>query len=248
MDPDNKFFTNSTGLASATASLGGVQISGDLRNKLQFCSGQQYLAKLSNLNDSLNPCENGWNISSYALADQFLSNFPAADGKLLTENVEQVGLLDFLNIGDCNLIGGQTTGIACREGSSSFGAAQIDLGATAEYLIFDYLIPSIGVEDFITLFIDDIPVWTVGGESVLIGSLNDSGYIPIRGLAGGRTLTLALNGFGDKNAEIEILNLRAITLEEIASTVPAPTTVALMAIGLFGMRRHRRRHRTTVEK
>jgi len=197
IDPNRGYFTNSDGLKVATAFQAGLKLEGDIRGLVQpFCLGNQYFTKLSNLHGSMNPCEYGWNIGSNKLGELFKEDFPKNDGVLLDVTQEQLSLLDFISIGNCEAIGGESSGILCKEGSSSFGMAQIDLPSTAEYLMFDYLSPSIGNDDFITVFLDDIAIWTIGGESVIGGSYVESGYIPIRGLTGSRILTLALNGFG----------------------------------------------------
>ncbi|NOR69533.1 MAG: hypothetical protein GQ532_07535, partial [Methylomarinum sp.] len=193
-----------------------------------FCSGVDLIDPIKShekrINASLNPCQKGWH---WAMNGPEPGAFPEASGKEIlsckgdgSKYFENVLLNEFLSVGICSktIISTPTFDgeiveydeINCREGSSSFAVSQIDIRENAEYLFFDYRFNNIGDGDYVTLYLDDKPIWLMSGKSVIQGETNEAGPIPISGFTGTRTLTIALNGVGEVNADISIEKLRLL--------------------------------------
>src|SRR5206468_8182982 len=129
-----------------------------------------------------------------------------------TRNVSRVPLRlsNFTNLGNCQIVttADQVTTILCREGSSSFGFAEVEIPVDAKYLSFEYSFPNAGDGDFAIIFLDDRVIWVMSGASAMeLSRFVATGPIPIQALTGSRRLTFALYGVGQRNAEVEIRNL-----------------------------------------
>jgi hypothetical protein len=87
----------------------------------------------------------------------------------------------------------------------------VDIPESAVGLSFEYGFGNIGDGDYVAIFLDNVLIWTLSGSSYMGDGLVDSGLVPIGDLKGKRSLTVALYGVGEKNAEFEIHNISAVT-------------------------------------
>jgi len=166
---------------------------------------------------SLNPCRSGW---YWALNGPNPGAFPSPNGGNPIDQQQES-----LALGSVKEHGCQITGrvITCVEQSSPFVVAEINIPQTANSLSFGYRFLDVGDGDYVTLFLDETPVWKLAGTSYVGNGFVDSGPIPTGGLTGPRKLTVALYGVGEKNAHFEIQNIAAITVssvDEICSVGP----------------------------
>lgn len=101
--------------------------------------------------------------------------------------------------------------IICREQSSPFIIFDdITIPESAEYLSFDYRFPNIGDGDYVSVFFDDQPIWTLSAVNAINPSeFINSGPIPLPQdlVDGGHKLSVELFGVGEKNAQFELKNI-----------------------------------------
>lgn len=102
-----------------------------------------------------------------------------------------------------------------------------DLGA--EYLSFAYSVPNASDGHFVTVFVDDKPLWTMLATSTGSGFV-DSGKLPLCELTGVRKISILLHSLGEKNAVVQFRNIRAFTVSgpqaDVSLNVSAPATIA----------------------
>lgn len=159
------------------------------------CDGDKFAdgRKPSGLDDSLKPCNQGWHWSLF----KNRRSFPPTNGNTVTaSNPTKVELRDVEEFGcDVDSDASQTR-LTCREASSPFMMATIDIPPDAKYLSFKYEFTSPGDGDYIAVLLDDIPIWVVSSSSAPLGVERDSGLIPVDGFVGSPRITVALNGVG----------------------------------------------------
>lgn len=106
--------------------------------------------------------------------------------------------------------------ITCREQSSPFVVAKVDIPENAEYLSFNYRFPTIGDGDYAAVLLDDIVIWLLAGSNAVEENVfADSGPIPIGGFRGEHKLTVALYGIGQPDAEFEIKDFRIFGVSNV---------------------------------
>jgi len=194
---------------------------------LTVCDGENFAAnrKPADFDDSLNPCQKGWFWSLPKNLDAFPNNFPAANGKpLRMETPKPVQLADPRSFGCTTDLVGGITRISCKEASSPFFMAQVDIPDDADFLTFEYNFSNSGDGDYAAVLLDDVPVWVLSGSSTKTGRLLDSGAIPVDGLRGPHTLTVALYGVGQPNFEFTVQNFNVFGVTVLN---PAPLLTAL---------------------
>jgi hypothetical protein len=125
------------------------------------------------------------------------------------------------------------------EHSSPFAVSTIDIPVGAEFLYFEYEFLNPGDGDFVTLLLDDTPIWMYSGAAFFGNEFLGSGPIPIGGLSGLHTLTISLNGVGENNADFSIRGLGI--LSDARQSVPEPGTLLLFVLGLVALVAVRRR-------
>lgn len=148
---------------------------------------------------SLNPCTFGWNRALNGRHHE--KNFPEDQvGDPVTVDKAE------LQLGAINRNGCDTVGriITCKEQSSPFLIAEVNLPDGAEFISFNYRFVNPGDGDYAAVFLDDTPIWTVAGSSYFGEGFLDSGPIPTGGRTGLHKLTIALYGVGEKNAHFEM--------------------------------------------
>jgi probable HAF family extracellular repeat protein len=101
--------------------------------------------------------------------------------------------------------------------------------ADGRYLSFDFEWLNRGDGDFLTLQFDDQLLFSFEGDAFFGDEFINSGLIPIGQLAGQTgQLLFALNSVGDSNAKVSIRDLSFYS-----RTVPEPTTLALLVLGMI---------------
>jgi hypothetical protein len=128
------------------------------------------------------------------------SAFPANNGSPVSRTTAVLlRLFDPREFG-CTVTSTSTSNrIDCKEASSPFSIATIDIPEDAKFLSFNYTFANAGDGDYAVVFIDGAPIWKLAGSSAFIGTSMDSGAIPIEGLSGRHDLMIALFGVGEKN-------------------------------------------------
>lgn len=106
--------------------------------------------------------------------------------------------------------------------TSPFAAMTITLPANAQYLSFTYQLGSSGSGDYLSVTLDNTPIWVLSGTSATPGSPEDSGLTPISGFAAGpHQLRVALHGVGPSDFSFDISNFQV--------TASAPSAAASIA-------------------
>lgn len=127
----------------------------------------------------------------------------------------------------------------CEEGSpaylwtNSFVFDSQDL-----YIIFDYNWAGIGDGDWLTLHFGDELLFSFTGSAFGGSDFMSSGLIPIAQFAGKENqLLFTLNSFGERNAAIQIQNLRILG-RPLSVPEPPSFLLILLAVGLLFTARH----------
>jgi uncharacterized repeat protein (TIGR01451 family) len=179
-------------------------------------------------NGSLSPCEHGWDHSlfrttirpfpgpldrSYLRASPATSVSPVAatpndssSGPVRVAGAS-VAPTEFENVQGCALVAAPDSVISCTETIDSLAMATVDVPIDSAYLSFDYRFDTSADGEHATVFLDGTPVWLLTGQLGASSSFATATDIPIRGLAGRRTLTVAFYGAGAMTGRFEIRNL-----------------------------------------
>jgi hypothetical protein len=166
------------------------------------------------MDNSLNPCNSGW---FWALNGPHPEMFPAPNGRSVRFEEQPIPIVNFEEHG-CIFQSG--TIIQCREQSSPYALMDIDIPVGTTYVEIEYNFINRGDGDYVSVLIDGIPIWTLKGDSVVGDGYIRTGPLPIsQDLVGQHKMTVALYGLNELNAEIELRNFNAISVEEI---VPVP--------------------------
>jgi len=179
--------------------------------------------ELINLNPffdaSLNPCNLGWKWSIVRLNPL---PFPNTVDQVVAIKANLLPLDDYVDHGCTKSVTGSgSTIIQCVEASSPFGIANVSIPQDAKTLSFQYRFTHIGDGDYAAIYLDNILIWMLAGDSYPGGNeFVNSGLIPIEGLTGERALTVVLYGVNEPNARFEIRNiLTSVTQPAIEITV-----------------------------
>lgn len=189
------------------------------------CNGNQFAITWRLLHPLISaglvPCERGWHWS--LLKNK--NSFPGADGNPLQVSAPVVlPLTQSSTFGCIFLASANLTRITCSESSSPFFQAQVNIPSDADYLSFDFKFTSSGDRDFAAILLDDMPIWILSEASAPTGKVLRSGAIPVSGLRGNRTLTVALYGVNQPNFSFEIENF---TTSSVTVLNPAPLIATL---------------------
>ena len=130
---------------------------------------------------------------------------------------------------------------SCAEGSPAyFWNESFTIPTDAEFLSFDFRWLNLGDGDYLSVFFDNRLLFNFLGTQFTGNDFLNSGLIPIWDLTGkSGQLLFALNSVGEANASFEIANLQIIT-----ASVPEPSTLALLGLGLVALGFSRRRKKT----
>lgn len=185
--------------------------------------------------DSLNPCKLGWQWSIVSSNPLPLPKANASQpiGSITTKPVPIEG---YANHGCITKLAPSGITIQCKElpssswikyagslqvleapteDSSLYSVVDVIIPDDAGYLSFEYQFLNIGDGDYAAVFLDNILVWTMAGDSYPGGGdFVESGPISISGFAGKRVLTVALYNVNEPNAQFEIRNISTLVYEE----------------------------------
>jgi flagellar hook assembly protein FlgD/uncharacterized membrane protein len=171
-----------------------------------YCSGDTFDPPWG-FDDSLKPCNTGWYWSLNGAGSMSFDETHATPIKISTSKETIIfDTLSFKNHGDCTYaevsIGLQI--FTCKESSSPYATLDLNIPPEAKYLSFEFNFENSGDGDYAAVLIDNNPIWIVSGQSATEKQYIDSGPIPISGFTGMRTLTIALYGVGQKNAQFSL--------------------------------------------
>jgi hypothetical protein len=140
------------------------------------CSGATFTRPPSGIGEALNPCQKGWYWSLLSKP----SAFPANNGSPVSRTTAVLlRLFDPREFG-CAVTSTSTSNkIDCKEASSPFSIATVEIPEDAKFLSFNYTFANTGDGDYAVVFIDGAPIWKLAGSSAFIGASMDSGAIPI---------------------------------------------------------------------
>lgn len=168
---------------------------------------------------SLDPCDAGWRwaLLRFPPLGEFVS-FPAFNAD--TVELSPVAILLPLNqhLFGCTIqpedpLPEDPITVICGESSSPFAILEVDIPEDAAFVSFEYAFTAIGDGDYAAVLLDGNTIWVMSGDAVLEeGVFVDSGPIPVGDLIGSRTLTIALYGVGEPNAEFQIRNFSTISV------------------------------------
>ncbi len=202
------------------------------------------------LDSSLTPCKYGWKI---ALGDHldnpatFANNFPASNGGAVADTIGTDASINTVAPNGCSQV--TPTTYRCAKSPSfatalsdkapslrsagtadtPFVAMTINLPQNPQYLSFKYQLGSVGSGDYISVVLDNTPIWVLSGTSAPAGELQESGLIPISGFAAGpHQLRVTLHGVGPSAFSFDVSEFRVDaavvtdpTVQIVLSTSPA---------------------------
>ncbi|MDD4273674.1 MAG: MopE-related protein [Desulfobacter postgatei] len=184
-----------------------------------YCDGLDFINEPSGFNSSLNPCKRGW---FWSLNGDSPERFPGPSyGQplgSLSSNKLPIDTQDFQAVGNCTIElddDEQCTIIKCHENSSPYGMVDVTIPSGSKYISFEYNVESKGDGDYFAVFLDDVPIFILSGDSVHENEFIETGAIPIENLTGDRKLTVALYGVGDPNAKFSIRNFETAVIENV---------------------------------
>jgi hypothetical protein len=102
----------------------------------------------------------------------------------------------------------------------------IDLPSGGTFLAFDYYFEQANSEDYVVLYIDDIPIWMLNEEFSLLEDGMQTELIPVSAAPGRRKFTVALFGDAALGSVFYLDGLR------VGAPVPEASTCTLLAVGL----------------
>ena len=177
------------------------------------------------VDSSLNPCRSGWYQSLFGP-----SSPPTGSSDLVEFETVPLSLLVDRRFG---CIFGNNE-VECTEASSPFIVFDIGLPFGSEFLSFDYTFFDAGDGDYLSVFLDDVSIWTISGSSSYGSGYIGTGLIPIP-LGEYDSLTIALYGVGSPNASIGVRNVQVTAIGAFSGTaVPEPSAWVVL-VALIGM-------------
>jgi hypothetical protein len=194
---------------------------------LPYCNGTTFINGPLWMDASLSPCEKGWNYSILNTREptQRVNNLKFVE-QALTYDGDSLAPL-----GNCDAAvysQGYTNSallLVCHEHSSPSISFDAEIPQGFSSIQFDYKFKNIGDGDYLSLSVDGMPIWMIGGSSVVPDQWVNSGAVPI-GTAGKHRITLLLHGIGDPNAQIEITNFKVGKLVDAENSNGVPVAVA----------------------
>jgi hypothetical protein len=171
---------------------------------------------------------------------------PLLDGVSFKGDVVEINPVDWL-VENC-IINDEIGEAKCKEGSPAYlWQEEFTFAEDAEFLAFDFNWLNVGDGDWLSVFFDDILLFSFSGGAFAGSDYINSGLIPVFDLAGqtGQFL-FTLNSVGSSSAEIAIKNIIVVRGE---SVIPEPNSMSFLFIGgtvalivrrKFGKREYRR--------
>jgi hypothetical protein len=168
--------------------------------------------------ESLNPCDVpgqappgqgvGWSRSLTLLGD--FSRFPQAKADNVGPGEARRLTLDgWRDIHGCTFDLNTGT-VTCSESSSAYAQAQIEVPPDTAYISFRFSMLAAGEGDEAAVFVDDDPIWSLPTNAVPAGGWYETGPLPLRGMPGPRTLTIALNSAGAVDARFAVTDFQVL--------------------------------------
>lgn len=134
----------------------------------------------------------------------------------------------FQNIQGCSVSSAAADAvISCNETAASLALATLDVPIDSAYLSFEYRFDPVGDGEHAAVLIDDRPVWVLPGTLGGANTFQLTSGIPIGGLSGTRTLTVAFYGAGVATGHFELRHL------SVTDGAPTRRYLAEAATGSF---------------
>jgi uncharacterized protein YbdZ (MbtH family) len=178
------------------------------------CDGPRWEEKASQAlnflwyyNETLNPCQHGWERSLFGSYNGELpepldrsyvapSGAPATSETTFRNQASATTMLSFSNFESIRGCAENTGAISCTSTSESIAMATIEIPTDSAYLSFAYRFTAASPADYAAVLIDGEPVWLLSGALGVNADFSVAHGIPIRGLSGTRTITVTYHGSG----------------------------------------------------
>ena len=193
---------------------------------------------------TLNPCQFGWHLS---IVNSSPGNFDELTENTKDPKNSSAADLDLVGVSGQNcVLNNIDQSIICHESSSQFSSVNLASVEVAlqksfiqpsthqsrqtittmfpefsKYMTFDFRFSNIGDGDYVYLILDGVPIWKMAGDPLTEGQWLSSQAIPISIEPGAQEVMIILFGQGAQNAQFEIKNFDAITIDPSFVDVPA---------------------------
>lgn len=181
------------------------------------CTGGVFSDPPFGYDDSLDPCEEGWNWSLFGPSP---SDFPEPNGGPIPVTADDPAeVIEAVEFG-CDITGTPPAPITitCEEegarrspsgnAANPFAVLEVAVPEQAVSMSFEYNFISRGSGDYAAVFVNEVPVWILSGESVL----EENTFYPVTGIPLGlvgnqASLKIVLYSVGTPNAAFALRNL-----------------------------------------